>query len=158
MQSTTKPTLYVLCGLPGSGKSTYSKRLKKETTPDALILSSDDIRDVMNVHGREYRSQAEQHLNAVIHNYVSGCLLYGRDVIVDATNLRRSRRMKLQSLAVAECARKECHWVRVPLETNKFRSRTKIDEARIDEMDASFVHPAEDEGWDNLVVINGCEQ
>ena len=34
--------LYIMVGLPGSGKSTYSKKLSKEI--NAEIVSSDDIR------------------------------------------------------------------------------------------------------------------
>ena len=38
-----KPTLFCLCGLPASGKSTYAKELSKKE--NATIYSSDAIRE-----------------------------------------------------------------------------------------------------------------
>lgn len=47
MKTVTKPTVYLLCGLGGSGKSTYAKKL----TQSGLQLSLDEY--VYDVYGRD---------------------------------------------------------------------------------------------------------
>lgn len=44
-----KPINYMLCGLTGSGKTTYAKKLQREN-PDLVRLSVDEI--VFKLHGR----------------------------------------------------------------------------------------------------------
>ena len=41
-----KPVLYVLCGLQGSGKSTYAKKFQRAMQKDETIViaSSDEVR------------------------------------------------------------------------------------------------------------------
>ena len=39
-----KPSLYVMCGLSGSGKSTIAKEYQKKI-PGSVIISSDEIRE-----------------------------------------------------------------------------------------------------------------
>ena len=39
-----KPTLYIMCGLSGSGKSTIATQIANEN-PNTVIVSSDEIRE-----------------------------------------------------------------------------------------------------------------
>ena len=48
-----EPILYISCGIPGSGKSTF---LKKHFGPDELIVSRDDIRFQVLGEAEEYFS------------------------------------------------------------------------------------------------------
>ena len=45
--------LYVMVGLPGAGKSTYSKRLA-ECLPNGVVYSFDDIEEAMKSDGSAY--------------------------------------------------------------------------------------------------------
>ena len=40
----SKPKLYVMCGLSGSGKSTIAKQITNDN-PDTVIISTDMIRE-----------------------------------------------------------------------------------------------------------------
>ena len=44
MELKMRPTLYVMCGISGSGKSTYAKTLKM-SIPNTEIVSTDEIRE-----------------------------------------------------------------------------------------------------------------
>jgi Predicted kinase len=79
-------TLYVLRGLPASGKSTWAKAMVKDQEFRAIRINRDDMRQMMHdgVHSVErefFIAQSEQSLAA------QGLML-GYDVIIDDTNLK----------------------------------------------------------------------
>ena len=41
------PKLYVMCGISGSGKSTYAKQLKNSAHKRTIIVSTDELRDAL---------------------------------------------------------------------------------------------------------------
>jgi predicted kinase len=80
-----KPTLHLLMGLPGSGKTTLAKTIEKLT--GAVRLSSDEYR--LMLFPKPTFSQAEHdQLYAILDANVDILLKAGRDVIYDA-NLNR---------------------------------------------------------------------
>jgi len=146
------PTLYVMTGLPGAGKSTYATHLL-EDAPGALILSSDSVRWVMQ-QDRPYERKAERRVWEVIEAYALGCLTYGRSVIVDATNLTISRRAEYLGHAREVGARAELHWLRCSPEESFKRSAKWIALTDIQRLVASSEPPSIEEGWDRLVVVD----
>lgn len=93
-----KPTLYILCGLPGSGKSTWaSTYISKHFGEDIRYISRDEIRFSMLKDGEDYFS----HENDVCTKFVktiANTLLDGFDVIADATHLNKKSRKKLTNM------------------------------------------------------------
>lgn len=81
-------TLYMMCGLPGSGKSLYAKEISK--VKNAKIYSSDELRKEMfgNVSDTKHNSDLFQEL----HKRIKNELFKGKNVIYDATNLSHKRR------------------------------------------------------------------
>ena len=86
-----KPTLYIVCGTPGSGKSTFLKKIKKDT--EALV-SRDEIRFSFLKHGEKYFKYENQVFNIFITTIVD-FLSKGINVYADATHLNHYSRLKV---------------------------------------------------------------
>ena len=94
------PTLMMLVGIAGSGKSTYAKSLSKYYT----IHSSDDLREEMFGDVNENSRESNAKLFDELHRSIKEDLKSGKDVIYDATNLNRKRRLGfLQELKNIPC-------------------------------------------------------
>ena len=98
----TAPTLILTAGLPGSGKSTFVRRLALAT--GAAVLESDALRRLL--FGEPSYSAAEnRRLFEALPAAARELLEHGRNVIIDATNLRESDRQPAYSLAKETGAR-----------------------------------------------------
>ena len=78
--SGNKPEFIMLVGLPGSGKSTLTKRYK-----EYKVHSSDDIREELT--GDVNRQDINSLVFKILHNRVKEDLLNGQSVIIDSTNI-----------------------------------------------------------------------
>lgn len=145
-------TLYMLIGLPGSGKSFYAKSLSEKT--GAIIHSSDAIRE--ELLGSEEDQSESTKVFELLHCRVKKDLGDGRDVIYDATNINSKRRRAfLQELIKYDC-KKIAIFIATPyekcLERNNTRNR-KVPEHVIKRMYMSFNVPCTQEGFDEVRVI-----
>ena len=93
-----KNNLYIMIGLPGSGKDTLAKSMQEHitriTSIDTVILSSDDIRNEL------YGWEDQTHNGEVFQEMNKRCkktLQDGKHVIYNATNLNLRRRKALIS-------------------------------------------------------------
>ena len=93
-----KPYLIVMCGLPGSGKSTFAKNSitinNGEEVYKPKIYSSDKIREE-TYHKSKITRTENQMLFAKIHERIKLELLSGKDIIFDATSINRKYRGEL---------------------------------------------------------------
>jgi len=89
-------------GLPGSGKSTFSRRLAPEI--DAIVLESDAARRLL-VSVPEHTSAEDRRLWSAIHEAEQLLLQDGFSLILDATNLTEANRRPNYALAAALGAR-----------------------------------------------------
>lgn len=87
-----KNKLYVMVGVPGSGKSTYAK----QHYPNAIYVSRDEIRFELVKENEEYFSKEDEVFRKFIY-LIDFNLKAGRDVIADATHLNPNSRAKLFS-------------------------------------------------------------
>jgi len=87
------PTLVVLVGAAGSGKSTFAAR---HFAPSE-VLSSDAVREVLTGDAADQR--ATRTAFSIIHREVSKRLAAGRTAVVDATNVEAHARRGLLSRA-----------------------------------------------------------
>lgn len=147
-----------MAGLQGAGKSSAIQRLLN--TPrlaGALVLESDAIREMLSPleSAPKWRPSSERHVHGVIDNFVRGCLLHGRSVIVDSTNLTVKKRAHWIRIAEQLKARVECVLVDVSVETSIARSSRWIPAAGIRKHFKTFERPSIDEGFDCVVVIKG---
>lgn len=86
------PILYILCGIPGCGKSTFAKNFLEKY--ETAYVSRDEVRLGMVNDTEEYFSKEKE----VFKNFVSNITNYlsdGINVIADATHLNMASRRKL---------------------------------------------------------------
>lgn len=94
-----KKTLYLLSGLPGSGKSTWARQLLESLEPEtAAWVSRDMIRFAMIKNDEDYFS----HEDEVFENFIKGINAFIKHpfiqaIIVDATHLNDKSRNKVLS-------------------------------------------------------------
>jgi hypothetical protein len=92
----TEPTLILTVGLPGSGKSTFARRLAPAI--DSVVLESDALRRLL--FGQPaYGGLESRRLFEAIRAAARRLLEGGRNVIVDATNLTEADRRPFFDLA-----------------------------------------------------------
>lgn len=143
----------MLCGLPGSGKSTYAKSLI-EFKNNISYLSSDKIREELwgdeNVQGDPNKVFSLM-LNRCIDNLKAGI-----DVIYDATNVKRKNRVSTINSIKKYADKIECHIVWAPIDIcvqrDSMRNRT-VGADVIMRIARSFDAPYYDEGFSDIKII-----
>lgn len=142
------PRLTVLCGLQGSGKSTYAKKLKAE------VVSSDAIR-------KEFPGIKNDTVFQKVYERVNNLLNEGKNVVLDATNItNKSRRQVFQNVKIP-CI-KICVIFNTPYNTclERVRKRNKdidshyVPEEVVEKYLYSFQIPFYEEGWNEIRLIN----
>ena len=148
-----RPTLILLCGIPGSGKTTYAEKYIEEH-PGTVHLSSDKIRK--ELHGDESIQDNPGEVFDIMQKRAIAGLDLGYDVIYDATNVTRKDRSYIIALC-PKFVKIECHIVWAPIShciyRDEFmRSRT-VGKSVIDKMLKRFQAPWYDEGFHDIKII-----
>jgi predicted kinase len=116
------PTLIVVSGLPGTGKSYFSSQLA-ERLP-FLILESDALRKSL-FSTPSYSRQENSRLFQASHILIQRLLTRGTPIILDATNLSERHREQLYNIADRLGARLILVWVEAPPEVVQERLRAR---------------------------------
>lgn len=127
-----RPTLVILIGLPGSGKSHFARALVKRYP--AAILDSDALRGVL-YDSPQHTVQEHARLFPAIQALTRRLLDRGLPVVADATNLKEANRKPLYRLAKEAGARLVIVRVRAPL--GVMRERLAKRDAARDPLDRS---------------------
>lgn len=154
----TKIKLYIMCGIPGSGKSTY---LKTRFSQRPLIISRDEIRFAMVGEDEEYFSHEKEVYDEFI-NQILDALKFSSEIFVDATHLNeRSRAKLLRSLGKhLKDVEVNAIWVRTTLDTalsqneNRKGTRAYVPPSVIRRMNSQFAPPTKEEGFEHIYVID----
>jgi predicted kinase len=93
------PTVYVLMGLPGSGKTTWRNRFVAERKGAAHAVARDDVVEEMaGLHGITY-AEAWRTFSRIIdkefRRRLTEAFTLGKDVVVDNTNLTAKARRRI---------------------------------------------------------------
>jgi predicted kinase len=153
------PTLYVLIGLPGSGKSHWAQTNAHRI--DAVVVGSDEVRADFQARGQNPRDGDA--VFAEVERRARAYLQTDRSVILDATHYQR--RYRTYAIDLARQLRVPCVavWFDTPLaealQRNGWRTGDRFGEQRVPnhiicEMAAHFDPPGRDE-FDRLVRIQG---
>lgn len=144
---------HMLIGLPASGKSEWAKN------QGSIVHSSDSVRKAM--FGAEGYSKEEQAaVFAEVHKRIITDLEHQKDVIFDATNLNRKKRMefmkKIEHIHTEKIAVLFLGSVANLKKRNNAREAT-VPEYVYDKMLRQFDPPMLFEGFDKVIVINNCD-
>lgn len=160
MSSSNIPTFVMMCGLPGSGKSSYAAQLAPDI--DAEIFSSDEIRIELYGDIRYQNHNAE--VFDELHKRVKNCLKSGKSAIYDATNVSARRRKSfIRELGNIECV-KVCLVVATRYETclEMIEKRQEngdpsvcgdVPRYVVARMRSSWNTPHNFEGWDIVDIV-----
>lgn len=142
--------LLLLCGIPGSGKSTWASKFIAEN--DAVLVSRDSIRFSLLKEGEDYFSH-EKEVTEIFYKMVYNLLNIGKFdyVLADAThNNPRSRSNALKEIGAHLIEGVEIIpvYFNVPVEVCKERNslregRTRVPDEVIDRMGRQRVKPRE---------------
>jgi len=146
-----RPSLILLVGIPGSGKTTYAEKYIEEN-PNTVHLSSDKIR--AELWGNEATQGDNNKVFSLMQSRAIDALNNGQNVVYDATNITRKDRSYIITLC-PKFAKIECHIIWAPIETcierDAARERT-VGKEVIDRMLKRFQAPYYDEGIDEIKI------
>lgn len=147
-----KPTLILLVGIPGSGKTSYAEEYIKKHR-NTVHLSSDAIRK--ELYGNENIQGNPEEVFALLQKRTIECLKNGKDVVYDATNVTRKNRASIINIC-PKYVKIECYiiWASIEecIKRDAKRERT-VGKEVIDKMLKRFQAPFYDEGINEIVII-----
>ena len=151
--------LYMMCGVPGSGKSTYVAT----NHPDAIVVSRDAIRFALLKEGDDYFAYEDTVLQifyAEIQNAIDSDS--EQDIIIDATHLTpKARATCLKELKNLDKVNLVALSIEVPLAIALYRNDKRTGRARVPEtvirnMYRSYRIPTVEEGFNEVRrIMNG---
>lgn len=159
--------LYVLCGIPGCGKSTWVKNRMKENTSSTdqkwVYVSRDEVRFSMVKEEEDYFSKEKQVFDEFV-NRLCGNLsdAWVQNVIADATHVNEISRNKLINAIRRKRPNLPLHitmvYFDIPLEVCKFRNAKREGRARIpddvmNKMHSSLQFPQLREGLERIEIV-----
>jgi predicted kinase len=159
MEKLKEKKLYLMCGIPGSGKSYWIR--ENTSGNDVAVISRDEIRFSVLSDDDEYFSRE----HTVWRLYVTKAqeALDNptiKDVVLDATHLNEASRKKiLNALTINKEKVSICSIVMMtPLDValmrnSKRKGRSYVPERAIRNMYDSFTLPKEDEGFDIIYRV-----
>lgn len=147
-----RPTLILLVGPPGVGKTTYAEKYISEHN-NTIHLSSDKIR--AELWGNEAIQGDNNEVFSLMQSRAIEALNNGQSVVYDSTNMTRKDRSYIISLC-PKFAKIEAHIIWAPIETcierDAARERT-VGKEVIDRMLKRFQAVYYDEGIDEIKMV-----
>lgn len=148
--------LILMCGIPGSGKSTYAKSFMNDKD---IYISRDKIRYSIIKPNEPYFSKEREVFQEFVDEINIALTKAERYVIADATHLNFSSRMKVMSRikdrnTIVNCIVMDVR-LNTALERNKKRTgREFVPEDSIKNMYDSFSYPEKGESIDKVIYVN----
>lgn len=155
------PVIYILVGLPGSGKSTWvSKKILEE---NLVIVSTDDIIENIakekNLTYSDVWESSIKHATKLSEKIFLNALYDGKSIVWDQTNMTAKKRKTILS-KIQRDYKKVCVVFEAPLDVIKERlvKREKETGKRIPEfvlinMLKSYEEPNLSEGFDKIIKV-----
>lgn len=149
-----KPTLWIMCGLSGSGKSTVATQIT-ENNENTMIVSSDAIREELT--GNYEDQEHNEEVFKIFHDRIRKNLENKKNVVADATNLtmksRRAILMKVNGLDI----NKTCLIIPKPFEqckTDNLNRKHPVPDDVLDKQIRRFQIPFYEEGFDGITIYD----
>jgi predicted kinase len=148
-------TLFMMMGLPHSGKSTLVKKAKKEND---VIVSADRVREIM--HGG-FIQEKENKIWEYRETFLIDMLDQGFNIFIDETNIHQylrntiihnAKKYNYSIIGVVVQTPKEICYERFKKEGEKKYNQMK---SVIDKMEENWQPPKIEEGFDKIIKIKG---
>jgi predicted kinase len=158
------PTAFMLIGVPGSGKSFWTKQTLDSVNNYRIISTDDFIEKVAAEQGKTYNDVFKDEIDAATKQMIldiADAIAKKENIIWDQTNLTvKSRASKVARLisagymiiaVVFECPQEELERRRIDRQqkTGKF-----ISQSILDSMSATYVRPTKEEGFHDILIIS----
>ena len=156
-QTTKKPKLLCLKGLPASGKTTYARKLVDKGW---VRVNKDDLRDML--HNSKWSKQNEGEILALRDEIIIRNLVSCRNVVVDDTNLDPKHWNQFESIAGEFLADLDVKFFDVPVEEciarNKVRNQP-VPDSVIYSMYQRYIKPPEqvieyDDNKEECIIVD----
>lgn len=149
------PTLYLICGIPASGKSTFAKKIA--AAEDAVILSSGAIRQEL-FQGEAYNKKQNKAIFTTLKIRLKEAFIARRNIVIDSINKSPDEREKYAVRAKKNGYRTVCFFCQKhysqAIKVNQTRDESeRFSEIVIKSIYHNFVIPEESEGWDEFYVV-----
>ena len=146
-----KPTLTLLVGVPGSGKTTWANKNHKD---NEVVLSSDLIRK--ELFNDETNQENNKLMFTTLYNRARKLLKSGKSVIIDATNVTVNDRARALNNFANFDVIKVAIVFKTATDICKFRDKNRtrtVGEEVIDKFTEKFINPTKEEGFDEIIYI-----
>lgn len=150
-----KPTLFLLMGYPGSGKTYFSKHLSQTLHIPRLNsgISGQGIREFMYQDKLDGWPENNEQVYGALRYAANQILAVGHDVLFDASNSNVQDRGRLYDIASFNNARALIIWLDVPVETARRRAvsrdsaeeTSKVPHTHFDKLVSRFQVPQDNE-------------
>lgn len=151
--------LYLMVGIQGSGKSTFSKRLSKEK--NCKIISSDEVRKM-------YPNLEEKNVFPEVYRLCAEELKNNRDVIFDATNITPNvRNRNITNIkSIFSDFKIHVYFINTDVEICKTRVEKRNKQENeifiplevIDSYSKNIIPPSKEEGFEEIIVLNNYQE
>lgn len=115
------PRLIIVCGLPGSGKTTHAKRVQQNLR--AIRFSPDEWMNALEIG--IWDGEARERIEKLQWKLAQDLLTLGHNVVIEWATWARSERDALRTGARALRAAVELHFLDAPIETLFARIRQR---------------------------------
>jgi predicted kinase len=152
----SKPNLYMLVGIPCSGKSYYAEIHFKPK--NIKIVSTDEIR-IEITETRKFNLQGNNEIFEIAFSRIKEELINQRDVVFDATNTNKKYRKNIIKLAKLCNSRIVAVVMKTPLDICIKRNRERSEDSKIPEEKMYYFNKANlnldySEGFDEIIEVN----
>jgi predicted kinase len=132
MQEHTKPVAHIVIGFIGSGKTTFARKLEKET--GAVRFTKDEwmVRLFGNTPPEDKFQEYDNKMAALATDIALACLKAGIDVIIDEGFWVKEQRDEISQRVRNVAAIPKLYYLKVPIEVMRARTLKRTEEPPID--------------------------
>ena len=158
-----KNNVFIMCGLPGIGKSTWIKNFKAD---NKIVISRDEIRFSMLEKDEDYFAKEPDVFDEFIRQIRKTLLNKegGKNVFIDATHLNKASRKKLfdgmglipmyENNIIAVVFPNDLDRALKQNELRKGQGRSYVPRGVIRRMHEQFVPPVLEEGFNKIMEVD----